>query len=83
MDHGNESGGVYAAEKIIRKRVKKVNPINANTQNPKKPHTHIKFRNQSATVQLFMFSCIKSLLSTSHCRHLCLIKRETFLFFFD
>lgn len=25
MDHGNESGGVYAAEKIIKKRYRKVN----------------------------------------------------------
>lgn len=28
MDHGNESGGVYAAEKIIKKRFRKVNENN-------------------------------------------------------
>lgn len=29
MDHGNESGGVYAAEKIIKKRFRKVNENDA------------------------------------------------------
>lgn len=30
MDHGNESGGVYAAEKIIKKRYRKVNKNDEN-----------------------------------------------------
>lgn len=69
MDN-NGNGGVYAAEKIIRKRYKKVNQFASNPSAES-------INSMESEMQLFMFSVWhRRTIDTHwvHCRHLCLIE---------